>query len=97
MTSRTGRGATYVALGLAAAVAARSGLYHATDTQQEWQWLLLTSVAPEAAATAGTVGDSPAFPVPLLFPGAQVSVRTAAVFLYAASAMLLVRRLARCT
>jgi hypothetical protein len=63
MPSKTGSVTAYVALGLAAAVAALSGLYHAGQAEPGLRWLLLTTAAPEAAATAGAIGETPEFPV----------------------------------
>lgn len=55
--------ALYVALVLAAAAAVMSATPSTGAALQGFQSLLLASVAPEAAATAGAVGASPDFPV----------------------------------
>jgi hypothetical protein len=54
---------TVVLLVLAATAAVTSLPRRADDVQQQIQWLLLASVAPEASATAGAIGESPNFPV----------------------------------
>lgn len=53
----------YVALALAAAAAVMSAAPKTGAALQEFQSLLLASVAPEADATAGAVGANPDFPV----------------------------------
>jgi hypothetical protein len=54
---------TAVLLALAATAALTSLPRRADQAQQQIQWLLLASVAPEASATAGAIGASPDFPV----------------------------------
>ncbi len=51
-----------VLLALAATAVVTSLPRRADDVQQQIQWLLLASVAPEASATAGAIGESPKFP-----------------------------------
>ena len=54
---------TAVLLVLAATAAVTSLPHRPGQAQQQIQWLLLASVAPEASATAGAIGESPNFPV----------------------------------
>ena len=57
-------GATvYVALSFATAVAMLSVVHLASEKLPISRTFLLMSVAPEAAATAGAVGENPEFPV----------------------------------
>ena len=53
---------TAALLVLAATAAVTSLPRRADEAQQQIQWLLLASVAPEASATAGAIGESPNFP-----------------------------------
>jgi hypothetical protein len=63
MSSKTGSATVFVALSFATAVAMLSLANHASEMLPKSQTLLLLSVAPEAAATAGAVGQNPEFPV----------------------------------
>jgi hypothetical protein len=63
MSSKTGSATVFVALSFATAVAMLSLANHASEMLFKSQTLLLMSVAPEAAATAGAVGQNPEFPV----------------------------------
>jgi hypothetical protein len=63
MSSKTGSVTVFVALSFATAVAMLSLANHASEMLPKSQTLLLLSVAPEAAATAGAVGQNPEFPV----------------------------------
>jgi hypothetical protein len=63
MSSKTGSATVFVALSFATAVAMLSLANHASEMLPKSQTLLLMSVAPEAAATAGAVGQNPEFPV----------------------------------
>jgi len=63
MESKTGGATVFVALSLATAVAMLSLANLASANLPKLQTLLLMSVAPEAAATAGAVGEYPTFPV----------------------------------
>jgi hypothetical protein len=62
MSSGTGDGLTYFALGLAATMAIMSVRYQAGDTDQKVLWLLETIGAAEPAAMAIPVGDNPENP-----------------------------------
>jgi hypothetical protein len=64
MSAKAGGVTVCVALGLAAAVAVMSVRDQAGDIQPKLRWLLLTAAAPEAAATAGAVGEPQPFAVP---------------------------------
>jgi hypothetical protein len=63
MSSKSGSATVFVALSFATAVAMMSLANHASEMLPKSQTLLLMSVAPEAAATAGAVGENPEFPV----------------------------------
>jgi hypothetical protein len=64
MSSKSGSATVFVALSFATtAVAMLSLANHASDMLPKSQTLLLMSIAPEAAATAGAVGKNPEFPV----------------------------------
>ena len=63
MSSKSGSATVFVALSFATAVAMLSLANHASEMLPKSQTLLLMSVAPEAAATAGAVGENPEFPV----------------------------------
>jgi hypothetical protein len=63
MSSKTGSATVFVALSFATAVAMLSLASHASEMLPKSQTLLLMSVAPEAAASAGAVGQNPEFPV----------------------------------
>jgi hypothetical protein len=63
MSSKSGSATVFVALSFATAVAMMSLTNHASEMLPKSQTLLLMSVAPEAAATAGAVGENPEFPV----------------------------------
>jgi|HubBroStandDraft_1064217.scaffolds.fasta_scaffold133477_1 hypothetical protein len=63
MSSKTGSATVFVALSFATAVAMLSLANKASEMLPKSQTLLLMSVAPEAAATAGAVGENPGFPV----------------------------------
>jgi hypothetical protein len=64
MSSKGGGVTVCVALSMAAAVAVMSVWDQAEDMQPKLRWLLVTVAAPEAAATAGAVGESQPFAVP---------------------------------
>ena len=64
MSSKTGGATVFVALSLATAVAMMSLANLAGERLPDLRMLLLMSVAPEAAASAGAVGQNPEFPVP---------------------------------
>lgn len=63
MSSKTGSVTAFVALSFATAVATMSLANLAREMLPKSQTLLLMSIAPEAAATAGAVGENPEFPV----------------------------------
>jgi hypothetical protein len=63
MSSQSGSATVFVALFLAIAVAMLSLVHLASERFQNLETFALTSVAPEAAATAGGVGENPEFPV----------------------------------
>jgi hypothetical protein len=63
MSSGTGDGLTYVALGLATVVAIMSVRLQGGDPDQKVLWLLETIGAAEPAAMATPVGENPEFPV----------------------------------
>jgi hypothetical protein len=63
MSSKTGSATVFGALSFETAVAMLSLANHASEMLPKSQTLLLMSVAPEAAATAGAVGQNPEFPV----------------------------------
>jgi hypothetical protein len=63
MSSKTGSATVFVAPSFATAVAMLSLANHASEMLPKSQTLLLMSVAPKAAATAGAVGQNPEFPV----------------------------------
>jgi hypothetical protein len=63
MSSKTGGATVFVALSLAIAVAMMSLANFASERLANLRTLLLMSVAPEAAASAGAVGQNPEFPI----------------------------------
>jgi hypothetical protein len=63
MSSKTGGASVFVALSFATAVAMLSLAHLASEKPPKSETLLLMSVAPEAAASAGAVGQNPEFPV----------------------------------
>jgi hypothetical protein len=63
MSSKSGSATVFVALFLATAVAMLSLVHLASEKLQKSETFALTSVAPEAAATAGGVGENPELPV----------------------------------
>jgi hypothetical protein len=63
MSSKTGSATVFVALSLATAVAMMSLVNLASERLPGLRALLLMSAAPEAAASAGAVGQNPEFPV----------------------------------
>jgi hypothetical protein len=63
MSSKTGSASVFVALSLATAVAMMSLVNLASERLPGLRALLLMSAAPEAAASAGAVGQNPEFPV----------------------------------
>jgi hypothetical protein len=63
MSSKTGSASVFVALSLATAVATMSLANLASERLPNLRTLLLMSAAPEAAASAGAVGQTPEFPV----------------------------------
>ena len=63
MSSKTGSATAFVALSMATAVAMMSLANLASERLPGLRTLLLMSVAPEAAASAGAVGQNPEFPV----------------------------------
>jgi hypothetical protein len=64
MSSKAGGVTVCVALGLAAAVAVMSVRDQAGDIQPKLRWLLSMVAAPDAAATAGAIGEPQPFAVP---------------------------------
>jgi hypothetical protein len=63
MSSKTGSATVFVALSLATAVAMMSLANRASERLPDLRTLLLMSAAPEAAGSAGAVGQNPEFPV----------------------------------
>jgi hypothetical protein len=63
MSSKSGGATVFVALSLATAVAMMSLANLASERFPSLRTLLLMSAAPEAAASAGAVGQNPEFPV----------------------------------
>jgi hypothetical protein len=63
MSSKTGSATVFVALSLATAVGMMSLANLAGERLPNLRTLLLMSVAPEAAASAGAIGQTPEFPV----------------------------------
>jgi hypothetical protein len=63
MSSKSAGATAFVALSFAIAVAMLSLAHLASEKFQKLQTLALMSVAPEAAATAGAIGENPEFPV----------------------------------
>jgi hypothetical protein len=63
MSSKSGGATVFAALSLATAVAMLSLANQASERFPNLRTFLLMSVAPEAAASAGAVGQNPEFPV----------------------------------
>jgi hypothetical protein len=63
MSSKSGSATVFAALFLATAVAMLSLVHLASEKFQRLDTFALISVAPEAAATAGAVGENPELPV----------------------------------
>ena len=63
MSSKTGSATVFVALSFATAVAGMSLANLASERLPNLRTLLLMSAAPEAGASAGALGQNPAFPV----------------------------------
>ena len=63
MSSKSGGATVFVALSFATAVAMLSLANHASEGFPGVRTFLLVSVAPEAAASAGAIGQNPEFPV----------------------------------
>jgi hypothetical protein len=64
MSSKSGGGVSYGVLGLLATVVLVLLLYRAEYPQQRFQEALLESVAPEAIATSGAIGELPVSAMP---------------------------------
>jgi hypothetical protein len=64
MSSKSGGGVSYGVLGLVATVVLVLLLYRAEYPHQRFQGALFGSVAPEATATSGAIGELPMFAVP---------------------------------
>jgi hypothetical protein len=63
MSSKSGSATVFAALSFATAVAMLSLANHAAESFPNVRTFLLMSAAPEAAASAGAVGQNPEFPV----------------------------------
>ena len=63
MSSKTGGATVFVAMSFAAVVAMMSLANVASERLPNVRTLLLMSAAPDAAASAGAIGQNPEFPV----------------------------------